>query len=158
MIYDTNYGNSATKYGNQLSNGNSMHALAADFQSVQANYDARKYPICCPHDGSRGLSFHRFANDFLSGIATVDLKDPNEPYDLSEHLIGIDEGGDVAPPGEADPIPSGNTPAGRKRRKRRTKLAYSYVYQHITDERLRKMLHDEAFNDGHVSTRPPCGL
>ena len=87
MIYDTNYGNSTTKYGNQLSNGNSMHALAADFQSVQTNYDARKYPICCPHDGSRGLSFHRFANDFLSGIATVDLKDPNEPNDLSRVLL-----------------------------------------------------------------------
>jgi hypothetical protein len=151
MIYDTNYGNSATKFGNQLSNGIPTHALAADFQAVQANYDARKYPICAPHDGSRGLTFHRFANDFLSGIATIDIKDPNEPYDLSEHLIGIDENGDVAPPGDPDPIPPDNTPAGRKRRKRRTKLAYSYVYQHITDERLRKMLHDEAFNDGRAA-------
>ena len=51
MIYDTNYGNSATKFGNQLSNGIPTHALAADFQAVQANYDARKYPICAPHDG-----------------------------------------------------------------------------------------------------------
>ena len=93
---------------------------------------------------------------YLSGIATVDLKDPNEPYDLSEHLIGIDENGDVAPPGEPDPIPPDNTPAGRRRRKRRTKLAYSYVYQHTTDDRLRKMLHDEAFNDGVFMCSKGC--
>ena len=72
MLYDSN---NSTRYKDAL-----------------ANYDARKYSICAPHDGTKGLSFRRFANDFLTNIATFDLKDPNEIYDLSETLLGLDEG------------------------------------------------------------------
>ena len=37
-----------------------------NYQQLIANYDARKYPICAPHDGTKGLSFRRFANDLGS--------------------------------------------------------------------------------------------
>ena len=66
------------------------------FKDLTANYDSRKFPLCAPHDGTKGLAFQRFANDFLIAIAAIDLKDPNETYDLSETLVGIDEGGSVA--------------------------------------------------------------
>ena len=52
MLYDSN---NSTRYKDAL-----------------ANYDARKYHICAPHDGTKGLSFRRFANDFLTNIATFE--------------------------------------------------------------------------------------
>ena len=75
------------------------------YKEAIASYDARKYPICAPHDGSKGLSFRRFADDFLTNIASYDLKDLNETFDLAETLIGTDEGGSTAPPGAAAPLP-----------------------------------------------------
>ena len=63
-----------------------------------------------------------FANDFLIAIAAIDLKDPNETYDLSETLVGIDEGGSVAPPGQAAPIPMGTSQTAARRRTKRLKL------------------------------------
>ena len=50
--------------------------------ALQANYDARKYPICAPHDGSKGLSFERFKRDFVTKIAGIEIKNPDEIYDL----------------------------------------------------------------------------
>ena len=119
-----------------------------NYQQLLANYDARKYPICAPHDGTKGLSFRRFSTDFLTSIATIDLKDANEIYDLSEALLGTDEGGQAIPPGLAGPIPMGGTAVAQRRFNKRKKLAYVHLYSHITDESLRKMLADEAFNDG----------
>ena len=86
------------------------------FKDLTANYDSRKFPLCAPHDGTKGLAFQRFANDFLIAIAAIDLKDPNETYDLSETLVGIDEGGSVAPPGQAAPIPMGTSQTAARRR------------------------------------------
>ena len=87
-----------------------------NYQQLIANYDARKYPICAPHDGTKGLSFRRFANDFITSIATIDLKDNAEIYDLSETLLGTHEGGQTAPPGQANPIPlPGRHPVGCSR-------------------------------------------
>ena len=63
------------------------------FKDLTANYDSRKFPLCAPHDGTKGLAFQRFANDFLIAIAAIDLKDPNETYDLSETRVGSAEGG-----------------------------------------------------------------
>ena len=128
MLYDSN---NSTRYKDAL-----------------ANYDARKYHICAPHDGTKGLSFRRFANDFLTNIATFDLKDPNEIYDLSETLLGLDEGGSATPPGANAPIALPGTQAAARRRARRLKYAYVFLYQHNTDLSLRKMLMDEAHNDG----------
>ena len=112
------------------------------FKDLTANYDSRKFPLCAPHDGTKGLAFQRFANDFLIAIAAIDLKDPNETYDLSETLVGIDEGGSVAPPGQAAPIPMGTSQTAARRRTKRLKLAFAHLYQHITDLTLRKMLGD----------------
>ena len=39
------------------------------FKDLTANYDSRKFPLCAPHDGTKGLAFQRFANDFLIAIA-----------------------------------------------------------------------------------------
>ena len=89
------------------------------FKDLTANYDSRKFPLCAPHDGTKGLAFQRFANDFLIAIAAIDLKDPNETYDLSETLVGIDEGGSVAPPGQAAPIPMGTSQTAARRRTKR---------------------------------------
>ncbi len=121
------------------------------FKDLTANYDSRKFPLCAPHDGTKGLAFQRFANDFLIAIAAIDLKDPNETYDLSETLVGIDEGGSVAPPGQAAPIPMGTSQTAARRRTKRLKLAFAHLYQHITDLTLRKMLVDEAHNDGETA-------
>ena len=60
------------------------------FKDLTANYDSRKFPLCAPHDGTKGLAFQRFANDFLIAIAAIDLKDPNETYDLSETLVAVE--------------------------------------------------------------------
>ena len=115
---------------------------------IDTNYDGRKYPICAPHDGTKGLKFRRFADDFITGIAAIDLKDTNEIYDLGENLLGIDEGGSNPPPGGMLPIPAPTSATGQRRRARRNKLSYTYLYQHITDLSIRKMLVDEAYNDG----------
>ena len=125
------------------------YVLAADAHA--ANYDARKFPISAPHGAEKGLKYHRFADDFLTGISVIDLKDTNEIYDLAETLIGIDDSGAVAPPGEDDPTPLPTTAPAIKRRKRRLKLAYAYLYQHITDISIRNMLANEAANDGRAA-------
>ena len=39
------------------------------------SYDGRKFPICAPHDGSRGQLFRDFADDFITGISAVEMKD-----------------------------------------------------------------------------------
>ena len=95
-------------------NGNQQNA----FTVATANYDTRRYPLCCPHDGTKGLAFRRFADDFLTAVATVDLKDPNEIYDCAEAMLGIDEGGPETPPGLAAPIPIAGAPAQRRRARR----------------------------------------
>ena len=35
------------------------HPDSTKFKEMIANYDSRKYPICAPHDGTKGLSFRR---------------------------------------------------------------------------------------------------
>ena len=40
---------------------------------------------------------------------------------------------------------------GARRRTKRLKLAFAHLYQHITDLTLRKMLVDEAHNDGETA-------
>ena len=67
----------------------------------QANYDAKKYTICAPFCGSRGLLFRQFADRFLTNVATYDIKNPNDPYTLDETYLGTDDSGE--PQGQAAP-------------------------------------------------------
>lgn len=119
---------------------------------TNSNYDARKYPLCAPFDGVKGRAFNDFQDNFLTAIATVDLKDTNETHDLAETLMGTDEGGDVPPPGMAAPIPMGGA-AAQRRRLKRLKLSYAHLYQHISDESLRRMLAQFAYNNGREAWR-----
>ena len=41
----------------------------AFMSTLQANYDARKYPLCAPHDGRKGRAFRLFEDRFLTAIA-----------------------------------------------------------------------------------------
>ena len=52
-----------------------------------SNWDARKYPLCPPFDGEKGLLFKQFKDEFLTAIATIDLRDPNEVNQLDETLM-----------------------------------------------------------------------
>jgi hypothetical protein len=138
---------SVTKLVNMLYNPNGNQQNA--FTVATANYDTRRYPLCCPHDGTKGLAFRRFADDFLTALATVDLKDANEIYDCAESMLGIDEGGPETPPNAAAPIPMAGGIAAQRRRTRRLKVAYIHLYKHLTDRSLQQMLADEAHNDGY---------
>jgi hypothetical protein len=125
-------------------------SLVTAFTVTTSDYDARKYPLGPPHDGSKGPKFEIFAQNFLSRIQAVELKDPNEMNTLDETLVGVDEGGDVAPAGAAAPIPIGGL-ASQKRRLKRLKMAYAYLYQHTDNDILRRMLVDEAYGDGRAA-------
>ena len=126
-------------------NGNQQNA----FTVATTNYDTRRYPLCCPHDGTKGLAFRRFADDFLTALATIDLKDPNEVYDCAEAMLGIDEGGPNTPPGGAGPIPLPGGAVAQRRRVKRLKIGYVHLYKHLTDRSLQQMIADEANNDGY---------
>ena len=69
----------------------------------QANYDAKKY-LCVPHDGSKGVVFRHWCDNFLTVIAVIDLKDPHQNYELAEAAIGHDDNGNWTPHGAAGPI------------------------------------------------------
>ena len=121
---------------------------AFTLNAAEANYDSRKYPLCAPHDGSRGLAFFTFADAFLTAIATIDLRDSNETYDLYETLVGVDDSGEAAP---AAPLPTSGVAV--RRRAKRLKWAFSHLYKHITDDALRRMITNEAHNDGRAAWR-----
>ena len=55
-------------------------------------WDARKHPICPPHDGTRGMKFRRFKNDFLTGLAAWEIKDTNEIYGLGTSASAARDG------------------------------------------------------------------
>ena len=104
-----------------------------------ANYDARKYPLGPPYDGTRGAAYRSWCDVILTALSMYDLKDPNEIYDLSETAIGQDDNGVFTPPGAGAPLalPAANTAAGR-RRARRIKTLYALLFSHVDNsERLR---------------------
>ena len=114
-----------------------------------ANYDARKYVICAPHDGSKGIYFFSFADKFLNGLAMYDLRDANQDYDLCETALGTDDNGNYTPPGANAPIPlPGPGTAAGKRRYKRIKILYALIYIHIENAEIKKMLSNEVYNDG----------
>ena len=71
-----------------------MANLQAQSNNDAASHDGRKYPLCAPWSGQKGLPFERFYNDMKIALAGIDLKDQTESYDLADHVSGIDEGGD----------------------------------------------------------------
>ena len=89
----------------------------------QANYDAKKYTICAPFCGSRGLLFRQFADRFLTNVATYDIKNPNDPYTLDETYLGTDDSGE--PQGQAAPTSA----AAQLRSTKRNKAGYALRYE-----------------------------
>lgn len=124
------------------------------FMLTATEYDARKYTLCAPHNGEKGLAFKTFRDNFLTVISGVQIKDPAEIYDLGETIAGTCEGGPNTPPGQAVPIPmpaGGGLIAATRRRNRRLKLAYIYIYQHVPNEPIRRMFIAEALNNGYLA-------
>ncbi|NCG06245.1 MAG: hypothetical protein GWP37_04670 [Gammaproteobacteria bacterium] len=125
------------------------------FMLGATEYDPRKYTLCGPHNGEKGLAFKTFADNFLTNIALAQIKDTAEFYDLAETIAGVDEGGPNIPPGAANPIamPAAGAAlaSATRRRTKRLKLAYVYIYQHVTNEPLRRMLIAEAYNNGYLA-------
>ena len=111
----------------------------------QANYDAKKYTICAPFCGSRGLLFRQFADRFLTNVATYDIKNPNDPYTLDETYLGTDDSGE--PQGQAAPTSA----AAQLRRTKRNKAGYALLYQHVPDDKIRQLMVNEAFQDARAA-------
>ena len=42
-----------------------------------ANYDARKYPLGPPYDGTRGAAYRSWCDVILTALSMYDLKDPD---------------------------------------------------------------------------------
>ena len=110
---------------------------------ADGSWDARKYPRCRPFDGKKGQAFETFVRDFGSSLAS----ECDDDSDLEETMLGTDVGGDVYLAG------GGAAPNGpqTRRRNKRNKIVYSQLYRHITDIRLREMLHAQTRNDGRAA-------
>ena len=120
---------------------------------TEQTYDARKFPLCCPHDGTKGPRFRRFCDDFLTAIALVPNRDLNDLYDLAETLCGLDEGGANIPAGHAAPIPLPGGAAALRRRTTRLKQSYSYLYKYVDCVAIQLRFSNECFNDGAAAWR-----
>ena len=75
----------------------------------EATYDSRKFPVCCPHDGSKGEAYtRRFRPDFVGAL----WDEQDDISSVAEHMIlGTDDGSAAAP------IPAGGTADLLKRRR-----------------------------------------
>ena len=96
-------------------------------------------------NGSRTPAFLKFKRDFAAGADSFFM--PEDDWSIWQACIDTDQGG----LGQgADPFPAqgqnGHANAVRKRRKRQAK-AFSIIYQHMDDERLKEMLHALPHND-----------
>ena len=111
----------------------------------QANYDAKKYFICAPFCGTRGLLYRQFCDRFLTSVATHDLKNPAEPFTLDELFLGTDDSGE--PRGQAIP----GTQAGALRRMKRNKVGYALLYLHILDDQIKQLMVNETYQDGRAA-------
>ena len=99
-----------------------------------------------PFDGKKGQAFKTFVRDFGSSLAS----ECDDDSDLEETMLGTDLGGDVYLAGGGV---AANGPQTRRRNKR-NKIVYSQLYRHITDIRLREMLHAQTRNDGRAAFLP----
>ena len=111
--------------------------------SADDGWDARKYPMCPPYFGKRGVAWDCFVRDF--GAAAAGKGD--DENSMEETMLGEDVGGDAA-----GALPGGGVAQVRRRAKRLREL-YAQLYKHIPDPRLREMMHATARNDGRAAFR-----
>ena len=97
--------------------------------------NARNKMLCDPHDGSRSSKFLKLCRD-LKAAMSGQFTDKDDMDSLWRALVGTDQGGKD---GRAIPGGAAKDPAERKR-VRRQAAAFSMVYLHIEDERLKEML------------------
>ena len=132
-----------------------MHKTAARLRGgapPEDTWDARKFPMCPPHDGTKGIKFRPWTNRFLAALSTVNFStDPLETFDLVETILGIDEGGAAIPPGHVAPIPLPGGAAAARRRATRLKKAYAYIYQYVDCYPLQLRFVSEAPNNGYAA-------
>ena len=110
-------------------------------------------------DGSRSPGFQKFKRDFKTGAQAFFLND--DDHSIWSACIDADQGGNAvgseAMPGQQQ---AGYTNAARSRKKRQAK-AFSVVYVHNDDERIREMLNDIPDNDdrrgANASIPSACG-
>ena len=113
--------------------------------SDSTSHDARKFPLCAPWSGHKGAPFERFFNDMKIALASIELKDAYESYDLQDHVLGLDDGGDNGGPDLAQGA------AALKRQKTRQRRSFAILHSYVTDESIKKMLRDEAVNNGRAA-------
>lgn len=96
--------------------------------TAEDDWDARKYPMCPPYSGKRGVAWDSFVRDF--GAAAAGKGD--DENSMEETMLGEDVGGDA--PGA---LPGGGVAQVRRRAKRLREL-YAQLYKHIPDPRLQR--------------------
>ena len=108
------------------------------------DYESRKYK-CRPFNGRKGMAWENFKRDFLTAMAQED----DDDNDLDETARGIDIGGanNAAGAGlnNAGQAPSA---AQARRRTKRNKKLYSFLYAHVIDLRLREAMAANHQHDG----------
>ena len=99
-----------------------------DFKEV-TTWDTKRYPICPPFHGAKGLRFEQFERDFIAGIADKG----DEDCALEDTLYGLDPGGDdpAAPPAGGQNM--------QRRRAKRLRDAFGHLYRHVENPDLRMM-------------------
>lgn len=150
--------------------GDDGDAIYMMHDSDPNDWDARKYPKARPFGGQKGVPFENFVRDFGAAISAEGDGDS----DLEQTMLGEDIGGDVVlaaaaaahaaavaahtaaggAAGGAGPAPVGPTPptaAQRARRATRLRTLYSHLYRHITDLRLREIMHMNHNRDGRAA-------
>lgn len=106
-------------------------------------WDARKYPMCPPYMGKRGVAWDCFVRDF--GAAAAGKGD--DENSMEETMLGEDIGGDA--PGALPGLQAAQV----RRRAKRLRELYAQLYKHIPEPRLREMMHATARNDGRAAFR-----
>ena len=99
------------------------------------NYDAKKF-LTAPYTGLKGKPWEDFKERLWPALLTLEIKDPNEIYDLAETLQGTDDSGE--PQGFALPA----TAAATRRRTTRLKRAYGILYTHVLIKELQRAQQD----------------
>ena len=146
--------------------GEDEDAIFMMHDSDPNDWDARKYPKARPFGGQKGVPFENFVRDFGAAISA----EGDQDSDLEQTMLGEDVGGDVAiaaaaaahaaavaahaAAGGAGPAPVAPAPptaAARARRIIRLRNLYSHLYRHVTDLRLREIMHMRHNRDGRAA-------
>ena len=71
------------------------HAFVIEGDEDINDYDARKYPMCKPYAGVRGVQWETFIRNFSAALVAIGSGVGDDPNDLLETMLGTDPGGDV---------------------------------------------------------------